>query len=82
MNASCPACASCGMPLEKSEDHAQGNQESIYCCYCTNPDGTLKSYEHILEGTASYFVYSQGLDSQAAYTMAKTILSQLPAWRK
>lgn len=81
MTASCPTCASCGMPLEKPEDHSLGNLNSSYCCHCTRPDGTLKSYDQILEETAAYFVHSQGLDPQAAYTMTQTILSQLPAWR-
>ena len=81
MNVSCPTCASCGMPLEKAEDYSQGNLNAIYCRHCTHPDGTLKSFEQIVEGTTAYFVHSQGIDPQAAHKMAETILSQLPAWR-
>jgi hypothetical protein len=69
------------MPLEKPEDHAQGNPNAIHCRHCMHADGTLKSYEQILEETAAYFVHSQGIDPQAARKMTETVLSQLPSWR-
>lgn len=77
----CEACTSCGMPFKSSADHALANEEIPYCSHCTREDGTLKSYEDVLEGTTDYFIRSQGLDPKAATRMAETLLKKQPAWR-
>lgn len=76
----CEACTSCGMPFNGPSDHALKNVSIPYCTHCTREDGTLKSYEEVLEGTKGYFIHSQGLDPQAAYRMAETLLKKQPAW--
>lgn len=80
MKGKCESCTSCGMPFERAEDHALGDENIPYCKYCTREDGTLKSYEEVLEGMSNYLVHSQGIDKTKASLMAKQILAKLPAW--
>ncbi len=69
------------MPFQSANDHALGDSSIPYCSSCTNSDGTLKTYEEVLEATKGYYIHAQGLDPQAANRMAETLLKQQPAWR-
>lgn len=77
----CPSCNSCGMPLEKPSDHALSNITIQYCTYCTNEKGQLKPYQEVLAGMTGYLVQSQGIDQTAAESIAKEMLSKMPAWK-
>ena len=77
----CPACGSCGMPMEKPEDFALGDMTRPYCCYCTDARGELLPYERVLEINASFYVESQGVTRAAAIEMARAMLADKPAWR-
>ncbi len=77
----CPSCNSCGMPMEKKEDFAQGNASSAYCQYCTDKAGQLLGYEVILKNNADYLKESQGINDAAALKMAKDMLKGQPAWK-
>jgi hypothetical protein len=48
-------CATCGMPLEKKEDFALGDEKARFCAYCVNPDGSVKSGEEIFNGGVQFF---------------------------
>jgi hypothetical protein len=74
-------CIACGMPMEAAEDHAMGDPARTYCRYCMRPDGSMQSYEEKLTGYTGWLVSTQGLDSGVARDQARTILTQLPAWR-
>lgn len=74
-------CIACGMPMNEASDFAMGDMEKDYCKYCARPDGTMQSYEEKLESRTAFIVKTQGLDEQAANTMAKDIMSRLPAWK-
>lgn len=64
------------MPLE---DVAPG---TMYCTYCTDERGQLKSYEQVLEGTTSgYFMALQKMPREQAAVAAKAHLSKYPAWK-
>jgi hypothetical protein len=76
----CIACGSCGMPLQTAQDHAMGDETSDICCYCVKPDGTMKSYEEILQGTVDHFIAWQGITKEAAMTTARELLDKLPYW--
>lgn len=78
----CSSCTSCGMPFECPEDHALGREDLPYCAYCTKADGTLKSYEEVLDGFMEHLVHTQGLNKPAARQMAAETMSKLPAWSK
>jgi hypothetical protein len=69
------------MPFHNASDHALGNESIPYCSSCTNSDGTLKSYNEVLEATKGYFISAQGIDPDAATRMAETLLKKQPAWK-
>ena len=74
------ACMSCGMPMTKLEDFGGGNPESLYCVYCSNPDGSLKSYEQVFEGMVNFMMMSQKVDRETAESSVKERMSNMPAW--
>lgn len=80
-NEKCPACGSCGMPLEKPEDFALGDVTRPYCRYCTDASGELLPYEKVLETNASYYEESQGVKPDVAMRLAQAMLADMPAWR-
>jgi len=77
----CPACGSCGMPMEKSEDFALGDATRPYCRYCTDERGQLLSYEQVLATNARFYIESQGVTVAAANELARAMLADMPAWR-
>ena len=77
----CPACGSCGMPMEKPEDFALGDPTSPYCCYCTDAKGRLLPYEEVLATNAKFYIDSQGIAPEAANRMAQALLAGMPAWK-
>ena len=73
-------CMSCGMPMTKPEDFGGGNPANIYCVNCSNPDGSLKSYEEVFEGMVNFMMMSQKMDRKTAESAAKEHMSKMPAW--
>ena len=73
-------CLSCGMPMTKPEDFGGGNPENLYCVYCSNPDGSLKSREEVFEGMVNFMMMSQKVDRKTAESAAKERMSKMPAW--
>ena len=73
-------CMSCGMPMTKPEDFGGGNPENLYCVYCSNADGSLKSYKEVLEGMTNFMMTSQKMDRKTAVSAAKERMSGMPAW--
>lgn len=74
------SCMSCGMPMTKPEDFGGGNPENIYCVYCSNPDGSLKSYKEVFEGMVNFMVSSKKMDGKTAESTVKERMSSMPAW--
>jgi uncharacterized glyoxalase superfamily protein PhnB len=74
------SCMSCGMPMTKPEDFGGGNLENICCVYCSNPDGSLKSYKEVFEGMVNFMVSSQKMDRKTAESTVKERMSSMPAW--
>jgi len=73
-------CLSCGMPMSKPEDFGGGNPENLYCVHCSNPDGSLKSYEEVFQGMTNFMMQSQNMDRETAEKAAKDYMSKMPAW--
>jgi uncharacterized glyoxalase superfamily protein PhnB len=73
-------CMSCGMPMSKFEDFGGGNPENLYCVYCSNRDGSLKSYKEGFEGMVNFMMASQKMDRRTAESAAKERMSAMPAW--
>ncbi|MDH4269307.1 MAG: zinc ribbon domain-containing protein [Dehalococcoidia bacterium] len=74
------ACMSCGMPMNKLEDFGGGNPENLYCVYCSNPDGSLKSRKEVFEGMVNFMMMSQKMERETAESAAKERMSKMPAW--
>ncbi len=69
-------CQSCGMPMKDAKPGA------MYCQYCTDERGQLRSYESVLEGTTTgYFMAMQKMPRADAEKAAKKHLSTMPAWQ-
>jgi len=73
-------CMSCGMPMTKHEDFGGGNPANIYCAHCSNPNGSLKSYEDVFEGMVNFMMTSQKMDRKTAESAVKEHMSRMPAW--
>jgi len=74
------ACMSCGMPMTRLEDFGGGNPENLYCVYCSNRDGSLKSYKEVFEGMVNFMMTSQKMDRRIADSAAKERMAKMPAW--
>lgn len=73
-------CISCGMPMEKLADFPLGDESKDYCVHCARPDGSLQSYDEKLEGTTEFLIRTQGLDREAAHSLAARTLDKFPLW--
>ena len=73
-------CLSCGMPMTSPGDSGGGNPENKYCVHCCNPDGSLKSYDEVLNGMANFMMQSRNMDKATAGSAAREYLSKMPAW--
>lgn len=82
MDKSCLSCGSCGMALKQPKDFALGDTSSSYCSHCTDKTGKLLPFNQILDGTAKFYVDSQGINLEAATQMAKEMLLEMPAWKE
>jgi len=74
-------CATCGMPLEKKEDFALGNENSEFCLYCVNTDGSVKSGEEIFNGGVNFFLGIIGGDKNLAEKLVRKNMNRLPYWQ-
>ena len=73
-------CMSCGMPMTNLEDFGGGNPENLYCVHCSNPDGSLKSYDEVLTGMTNFMMMSQNMSRETADRAARDYMSKMPAW--
>jgi uncharacterized glyoxalase superfamily protein PhnB len=73
-------CMSCGVPMAKPEDFGGGNPANIYCVHCSNSDGSLKSYDEVLEGMVNFMMMTQNMNRESAESAAKEHMSKMPAW--
>jgi len=81
-------CQSCGMPLNKPEDHgteANGSQSKKYCAYCyqtgefTGPEMTLD--EMIEISAKGWSDQDPDVSLEQARAQVKQILPHLERWR-
>lgn len=74
-------CQACGMPLTKKEDFAAGNENSNFCRFCVNTDGSVKSCDEIFEGGVQFFVSQIGGDRSMAEKITRKNMSRQPYWQ-
>ena len=82
MGKNCNSCGSCGMPLTQPEDFALGDINSNFCKFCVDHKGNLLPFDDILQGTAKFYVDSQGINLESATQMAREMLLEMPVWKK
>ncbi len=73
-------CLSCGMSMSRPDDFGGGNPANLYCVHCTKTDGSLKSYDEVLEGMVHFMMASQHMGMDAAESKARVYLAGMPAW--
>ena len=64
----------------KPEDFGGQNPDNLYCVHCSNPDGSLKSYDEVLKGMVVFMVNTQHMDEKSAGVAAREYLAKMPAW--
>lgn len=74
-------CQACGMPLTKKEDFAGGDENSNFCLFCVNADGSVKSCEEIFEGGVQFFISQLKSDRSIAEKIVRKNMNQLPYWQ-
>jgi hypothetical protein len=74
-------CQACGMPLIKKEDFANGDENALFCAYCVNEDGSVKSCEDIFEGGVQYFMTQIDNDRALAERLTRKNMGALPYWK-
>ena len=75
-------CIACGMPLNRPEDHAMGDETKDYCFHCARPDGSMVSRDEAIEGLTAFMVKTQGIAPEAARPAVKEMMARLPAWKE
>lgn len=75
-------CQSCGMPLMKIEDFANSDEDSLFCCYCVNDDGVLKSAEEIFNIGVGFFMIQFDGDREKAEKVTRKNMSRQPYWQE
>lgn len=74
------SCMSCGMSMTRPGDFGGGNPDNLYCVHCSNLDGSLKSYDEVLEGMVNFMMKSQNVDRETAERVAREQMAKMPAW--
>ncbi len=74
-------CQACGMPLTKKEDFAGGDENSGFCHFCVNVDGSVKSCEDVFEGGVQYFISYLRNDRKVAEKITRKNMCEQPYWQ-
>ena len=74
-------CESCGNPMATEADHALGHPESVYCRYCSTPEGDLQSFEERFARMTQWEMRQRGSDQATAEAATRAYMRQMPVWR-
>jgi hypothetical protein len=74
-------CEACGMPMSKKEDFASGDEDSTFCLYCVNADGSVKTCEEIFEGGVQFFMGKLGVDRKMAEKATRKNMNMQSYWQ-
>lgn len=75
-------CICCGMPMNKKNDFAMGDESKDYCVYCAKEDGSMKSFDEAVEGMAEYMSESEKIDKNFARKKVLEYMKSIPAWKE
>lgn len=74
-------CIACGYPMRSSEDYPLKDMSKNYCVHCSNPDGSMFSYEQEVKALTDLIVETQGIIKTKAKEIALVRMENLPAWK-
>jgi len=83
-------CEACGMPMIKPEDFGGVDENNTWCRYCSNEDGSHKSYDEVLEAMAKFLISKEGQETsemvfetqEEAKKYAKNYLKNMKAFKE
>ena len=75
-------CICCGMPMNKKNDFAMGDESKDYCVYCAKEDGSMKSFDEAVEWMAEYMSESEKIDKNFARKKVLEYMKSMPAWKE
>lgn len=75
-------CICCGMPMNKKNDFAMGDESKDYCVYCAKEDGSMKSFDEAVEGMAEYMSESEKIDKNFDRKKVLEYMKSMPAWKE
>ena len=75
-------CICCGMPMNKKNDFAMGDESKDYCVYCAKEDGSMKSFDEAVEGMAEYMSEREKIDKKFARKKVLEYMKSMPAWKE
>lgn len=75
-------CICCGMPMNKKNDFAMGDESKDYCVYCAKENGSMKSFDEAVEGMAEYMSESEKIDKNFARKKVLEYMKSMPAWKE
>lgn len=74
-------CQSCGMPMDKPEDHGGGDVNNSFCQYCTDEQGNLLPKEQVRAKMVQFYVQKQSKTQEEAEKLTDQLMSSMPAWK-
>ena len=74
-------CDSCGRPMY-GVGTADPDNDNVYCEYCVNAEGSLKTYEEVKEGLVKFYIDKYNYPRNSAEETVINLLKMMPAWEK
>lgn len=74
-------CQSCGMPMDKPEDHGGGDVNNPFCKYCTDEQGNLMPREQVRAKMVQFYIQKQGKTQEEAEKLTDQLMGTMPAWK-
>lgn len=74
-------CQSCGMPMDKPEDHGGGDVNNPFCKYCTDEQGNLMPREQVRAKMIQFYIQKQGKTQEEAEKATDQLMAAMPAWK-
>lgn len=74
-------CQSCGMPMDKPEDHGGGDVNNPFCKYCTDEQGNLMPREQVRAKMIQFYIEKQGKPQEEAEKLTDQLMGTMPAWK-
>ena len=74
-------CQSCGMPLDKPEDHGGGDVNNPFCKYCTDERGKLLPKDQVRAKMVQFYIEKQKKTQEEAEKLTDQLMEAMPAWK-